>query len=324
MVDRRKVLLLGCAGLLLAPLALCAQTAAPRICVLTPGLTFEPALGGLKEGLDRFGFKSDRELTFVVQDSKGASADLAEPAKKLIDAHAQLIFAVTTAHAVEAKQVAGDLPIVFVWVSDPVRAGLIPNYGNAKTNVTGVMSYAVPLSGKRMEMLKDLAPATKKVLTLVAPKEAIALESLKLAEQSAEKLRLEVLRRDVTSRDEIERALSGVSKNHVDAIYHVPSVLVSAHVDLLIKKAKEERLPMVTHEAAMAERSALLSFGPDFHHSGVQAARLAVKILKGVKPSEIPVETPDKLMLVVNRTTAKIMGAKVSGKALVDADRMVD
>lgn len=301
-----------------------AQPLPQRIGVLTPGLTFEPALQGLREGLERLGLRPDKELSFTVQDTKGAGAELAEPAKKVLESAPHVLFAVTTAHAVAAKQLAGELPIVFVWVSDPVKSGLITGYGNSKSNVTGIMSYAVPLSGKRLEILKELAPAAKRILALVAPKEAISLESFKLVEQSAEKLRLEIVRREVSTKEDIEKVLAALPRGAIDAIYHVPSILVSSQVELLIKRSKEEKLPLMAHEAAMAERGALFTFGADFHQSGVQAARLVAKILKGSKPSEIPAETPDKLMLVVNRATAKLMGAKISREAITRADRIVE
>ncbi|MBM4297425.1 MAG: hypothetical protein FJ143_06755, partial [Deltaproteobacteria bacterium] len=195
---------------------------------------------------------------------------------------------------------------------------------NSKSNVTGVMSYVVGLSGKRLELLKELAPGTKRVLALVAPKDGIALDSLKVAEQSAEKLHIEIVRREVSSREEIEKALTATPRGAVDAIYHIPSVPVSAQIDLLIKKSKDEKLPMMAHETTIAERGAAFTFGADFHKSGVQSARLVAKLLKGGKPSEIPAETPDKLLLVVNRTTAKLLGAKISRGALANADRVVD
>lgn len=263
-------------------------------------------------------------MSFTIQDTKGASVDLAEPVKRVLESGPQVLYAVTTTHAVAAKQLAGDLPIVFVWVSDPVKSGLITGYGNSKSNVTGIMSYAVPLSGKRLEILKELAPSVKRVLALVATKEAISLESLKLVENSAEKLRLEIVRRDVSTRDDIEKVIAALPRGAIDAIYHVPSVLVSAHVDLLIKRSKEEKLPLIAHESAMAERGALFTFGADFHQSGFQAARLVGKILKGSKPSEIPAETPNKLVLVVNRATARLMGSKISREAIANADRIVE
>ena len=304
------------------PVYVIAQT--HRIGVLTPGLTFEPALDGLKEGLERLGFRPDKELSFAVQDTKGSNSDLAEPIKKILEFRPSVLFAVTTAHAVAVKQLAGELPIVFVWVSDPVKSGLTTGYGNSKSNATGIMSHSVLLSGKRLEVLKELVPGVKRILALVAAKDGISLDSLKLVESSAEKLRIEIVRREVSSREDIEKALAALPRGAVDAIYHVPSVLASTHIDMLIKKSKQEKLPMITHETTMAERGALFSYGADFHQSGLQSARLLAKILKGGKPSEIPTEAPDKLVLVINQTTAKLLGSRISREAMSRVDRIVE
>jgi putative ABC transport system substrate-binding protein len=142
-------------------------------------------------------------------------------------------------------------------------------------------------------------------------------------QETAKKLGIQIVRRDVSTEEEIKRALQETPKGSVDAIYHVPSTFVGSHIGLLIEKAKQDKLPLVAHEESIVEKGALLSFGPDFRSVGIQSARLLTKVIKGEKPSHIPAETPEKLFLVVNVNTAKMIGLKVSRDVLDRADRLV-
>lgn len=295
-----------------------------RIGVLTPGGIFDPAFVGLKEGLAYNGYKQEENVTFIVEDTKGAVSGLIDHAQRLVEAKPDVIFTVTTALSVATRKVTNKVPVVFAWVSDPVASGLIAGYSSSRNNLTGVTSHAGPLSGKRLEILKEIVPGIKQVLALVSPKEAIARDALRYLEEAAKKLHVKVISRDVMNRKDLERVVAGTPRGSVDAIYHVPSTLVGSHIELLIGKAKEDQLALVTHEAFMAERGALLSYGPDARLSGTQAARLVAKILRGEKPSDIPSETPDKLLLVLNMNTAKAIGLKTPRKIVGRVDRVVE
>jgi putative ABC transport system substrate-binding protein len=172
--------------------------------------------------------------------------------------------------------------------------------------------------------LQEVAPAIKRVLAIVAAQESIAESAFQLLDETAKKLEIQVLRRDVTTREEIEQVLREIPAGVVDAIYHVPSSLVGAHIDLLIQKAKQEKLPLIVHEDSMVNKGALVSYGADFRLQGRQAARLVAKILKGTNPADIPIQTPDKLILAVNLSTAQAIGLTLPLNVLERADRMVE
>jgi putative ABC transport system substrate-binding protein len=110
----------------------------------------------------------------------------------------------------------------------------------------------------------------------------------------------------------------------VDAIYHVPSSLVGTQIALLIHKAEAERIPLAVHEPSMVEQGALVSYGADFRLLGIQAAKLGAKILKGAKPSALPIQTPEKFLLIVNLTTAKAIGLDIPRSVLERTDRIVE
>ncbi|HEY7495857.1 MAG TPA: ABC transporter substrate-binding protein, partial [Candidatus Tectomicrobia bacterium] len=215
-------------------------------------------------------------------------------------------------------------PIVFAFVADPLRSGLIASYASSQNNVTGISSYGGPLSGKRLEILQEIAPGIKRLLVLVAVQESAATTSFQFLAETAPKLGIELLRHDVRSREEIVQTLQAVPRGAVDAIYFVPSNLVGAHIGLLIHKAKEDRVPLAVTEYSMVEQGALVSYGADTRLLGVQAARLMVKILKGARPSELPIQTPEQLLLTINLSTAKAIGLDIPPSILERTERIVE
>ncbi len=294
-----------------------------RVAVLTPGLTFDPVLHGVQDGLARMGYVEGKNVTYLIDDTKGDTADLLPRAEKLLASKPDVLFAVTTVHAIAAKRATRTIPIVFGWVGDPIQAGLIASYASSRNNVTGISTGSDSLSGKRLEALLEVAPKAKRLLAIVASKENVAQSSFRFAEEAAKKFRVTLVRRDVTSEEGIKNALRETPKGSVDAIYHIPSTLVGTYIDLLIEKAKADKIPMVAHEESIATRGALLSYGPDFRSVGAQAARLLAKVLKGEKPRNIPSEVPEKLMLVINTKTAKAINLKIPRNTMERADRLM-
>jgi putative ABC transport system substrate-binding protein len=295
-----------------------------RVAILLPRLAFNPTLEGLREGLTQLGYQEGKNLTFIVEDAQGEVASLANRAARLVEAKPDVIFAITTAPALAAKQATATLPIVFTLVADPLQSGLIASYASSQNNITGITSYAGPLSGKRLEVLQEIAPGIKRVLVLVASQEQVAEVGFQFLAAAAPKLGIELLRYDVRSKEEIAQTLQAVPQGAVDAIYHIPSSLVGTHIALLIDKAKENRLPLCVADRPMVEQGALVSYGADMRLLGMQGAKLVAKILKGAKPSEIPVQMPEQLPLAINLTTAKDIGLDIPQSILERTERIVE
>ena len=133
-----------------------------------------------------------------------------------------------------------------------------------------------------------------------------------------------LIRRNVASRDDIIRELSAMPRGAFDAIYHVPSTLVSAHLNLLIQRARQDRVALMAHEDDFVAAGALASYGADYRRMGGQTARVVDKVLSGVAPAEIPIQVPEKLFLAVNLATAKAIGVKPPLTILERADRIVE
>ena len=295
-----------------------------RIGVLTPGGDFATVLEGLRQGLAQLGYVEGKQVSFIVEDTKMEALDPVQAAMRLIAAKPDMLVTVATSHTAAAKQVAGSVPIVFAVLTDPVQLGFVASYVSSKNNLTGVSNSVAPLSGKRLEVLKQIVPGMKRGLAIVAIKESIAQKSFQFLAESAKRFDVQLIRRDVTSRDELEKVLLDTPKGSVDAIIHVPAILLRNHITLLVEKAKKDKLPFGVHTEELVKKGALVSYGEDNRMIGMQAARLVVKVLKGIPPSEIPIETPEHPVLVVNRTTAKTIGLKIPRAFLEQVDRIVD
>ncbi len=312
---------------LAAPSIVRGQSTHARVAVLTPGLTLRAVLEGLQEGLAGLGYIKDRNLTFMVEDTKGNSADfsdLAAGAARLLSAKPDVFFAVSTAHAQAAKQATSTVPIVFAWVGDPIQAGLIAHYPYSKTNLTGVAAIGDSLTGKRLEVLLEAVPKANRLLTIVSSKESVSVSSFRSLEEAAKKFKVNLIRRAADNEDDVRKALEETPKGSMDAIFHLPSTLVRSRIDLLIQKAKRDRIPLAVHEDALVDRGAVISYGPNSRLIGLQAATLVYKALKGSRPGEIMVENPDRLFLAINRSAAKEIGLNIPREILERADRLVD
>ena len=314
------------AAAMIYPLAavLNAQSPAATVGVLTPGLTYEPAFTGLRDGLEKLGYRGNRAIRFIVEDTKGGLDKLSECASRLVSAGPDALFAVATAPAMAAKQATKTIPIVFAIVGDPVQTGLVAGFGSSKNNVTGVVTFGAQLMAKRLEMLKEIAPQTKTVLAIVAVKEPIGMVSLKFLEEGAKKLGLKIIRKNVAHKEEFEQLLREKWAGTADAVFSVPSVLVASMMAAIVEKTKKERLPLIALDATHTQMGALASYSGDFRDFGIQGAKLLAKVLNGAKPADIPIETPDRLLLTINITTAKDIGISIPRKVLSRADRLVE
>ncbi len=303
--------------------ATAAQPAPANIAVLTPGLNYDSVLVGLREGLAKVGYLEGRNLTLTIEDTKGETVNLDGRVAKLLDTKPDVFFAVATANSIAAKQATSTVPIVFTVVGDPVHAQLAASFASSRNNVTGVSSHSTLLTAKRLELLKDLAPKVKSVLVIVSINEASAKMGLPYLDEPAKKMAFRLVRRDIGSTDEFEKLLAE-KWTGIDGVFPMPSVFVGKSMQALVAKAHKERLPMVVSEESWVKAGALASYGTDFRLIGAQSARLVVKVLKGSKPAEIPIATPDQLVLTLNQSSAKAIGLKLPEKILERADRFFD
>lgn len=217
---------------------LLAQTRLARVAIFTLARTLTTVHEGLEDGLAQRGYKQGENITYIVEDTNGSSSNLASRIPTLLAAKPDVIFAVSTVHALVAKRATSTVPIVCAWVADPVKAGLVTDYSDVKSNLTGVAAIGDSLTGKRLEVLLEVAPKIKRLLVVVATTEGVALSAVRSLENIAGKLGVKLVRRDVTTAAEIKRAIHETPPGSVDAIFYIPSTLARVNIDLLVKKAR--------------------------------------------------------------------------------------
>ena len=183
--------------------------------------------------------------------------------------------------------------------------------------VTGVDNLNAELSGKRIELLKELVPSIHKILVLYYAKIPPSRIGAEQARQVASKYGLEVDALAVNSREEVMQVMTNLRIGDVDAMLTVPTAPIdNALIDIILPNLERLHIPLMTHSRPLAEIGALASYGANFYDMGVQSARLADKILKGIKPSSIPFETPKQFVYTVNQDVVKSLDLKLNDISL--------
>jgi putative ABC transport system substrate-binding protein len=276
-----------------------------------------PTVEGLKAGLKELGFVDGRDVTFDIRFTEGRLDTMAAAAEALVKAEVDLIFTSQEAATNAAKDATESVPIVFTLVGDPVGASIVTKLGQPGGNVTGVSSLQTELVAKRLEVLKTLAPAVRRVWLVYYSVDLGTTPLVTKALEAAQRLNLEVLPKGVLDADELNRVLREVRRG--DAVL-APE---GSNPDLtiaIIERSLALRAPAVFGTALWIGYGGLISYGPDYYAQGVQAAALVAKILRGARPQDLPVEGAEKIDLAVNLKTADLLGLTVPRKILLRAD----
>ena len=276
-----------------------------------------PTVEGLKAGLRELGFVDGRDVTFDIRFTEGKLDTMAAAAEALVKAGVDLIFTSQEAATNAAKDATESVPIVFTLVGDPVGASIVTKLGQPGGNVTGVSSLQTELVAKRLEVLKTLAPAVRRVWLVYYSVDLGTTPMVTRALEAAQRLNLEVLPKGVLDADELKRVLREVRRG--DAVL-APE---GSNPDLtiaIIEQSLALRVPAVFGTALWIGYGGLISYGPDYYAQGIQAAALVAKILRGARPQDLPVEGAEKIDLAVNLKTADLLGLTVPRKILLRAD----
>jgi putative ABC transport system substrate-binding protein len=309
------------AGLLLAASCALAQGSVRmyRIGVLNEALAANhPAVTGLKAGLRELGLAEGRDVTFEIRFTEGDRAAARDGALAYAKAGVDLIFTSNDEPTRQAMAATATIPIVFTLVGDPVAAGIVKTAASSG-NVTGIASRTPELAAKRLELLRTLAPATRKVWAIYDVQDRVSAAGVANASAAAAQLDLRLLTRPVETREELARALKEIRSG--DAIL-APD---GGRLDIpgaLLDLSLASRIPAVFPAAFYVGYGGLASYGADYYAEGFQAAHLVARILRGARPQELPVEGADKLDVAVNLKTAQQLGLTVPRKILLRADTL--
>ena len=296
----------------------------PRIGFLDPGNRdsglYGPFLGGMKE----LGYVERKNFAIEARFANGALERLPGLAKELADLKPDVILAQSTpgVRAVIATQTTA--PIVMVAVGDPVGSGFVASLGRPGGNVTGMSILTSDVSPKLLEMLKTLIPKLARVAVLVNPANANSTVSLKNIQSAAQKMGLKILPVEAPVVGEIENAFAAIARQRPGAIVIPGDPLFRLNARQIAALALRYKLPLACTNIEIAEAGGLLSYGASLVDSYRRAATYVDKILKGAKPSDLPVEQSAKFELVINGKTAKALGIKIPQSLLITAEKVIE
>jgi len=276
-----------------------------------------PTVEGLKAGLKELGVEDGRDVTFDIRFTEGKLDAMPAAASDLVKTGVNLIFTSQEAATQAAKDATKSVPIVFTLVGDPVAAGIVGKLAQPGGNVTGVSSLQTELVAKRLEVLKTLAPAVRRVWLIYYGVDLSTAPMIRKALEAAQRMKVEVVPKGVLDTDELRRVLREVRRD--DAVL-APE---GSNPDLaiaIIEQSLALRVPAVFGTALWVGYGGLMSYGPDYYAQGVQAAGLVAKIWRGARPQDLPVEGAEKIDLAVNLKTADLLGLVVPRKILLRAD----
>ena len=273
--------------------------------------------------LRELGWIESRTITIEYRWAEGRAERFAELALEFVRLKVDVIVTAGTAPALAAKQTTSIIPIVFPLAGDPVGNGLVTSLSRPGGNITGLSLQTTDIGIKRLELLREVVPSLGRLAILANVGNAAAALEMNEVQESAQRLGLQVTTLGVRRAEEIVTAFEGLS-NRAEALIVCGDPLVTNNRVRIITLALGARLPTMHGSREHVEAGGLMSYGPNFLDLFRRSADYVDKILRGAKPSELPVEQPTRIDLAVNLITAKVLGLKVPPTLLARADEVIE
>ena len=328
--SRRSVVSKSVFGIALcAPLfALCASVHAQqpkisRIGVLVPGEAWYEVIEGLRVGLKQLGLEEGKQITLAIREWQGDAKAAEAAAKNFEQEKVSLIYATSTNSTIAARRVTTEIPIVFCAGTDPVVLGLVDSFAKPGGRLTGMYWPATDLTAKRLEILKEMVPKLRRVVTFYDPRRPTAIESSKLAREAGQKMGIQLIERHIATAEELQAAVRALKIGEVDAYLAVSDAIASTQAQVIIDAARIKKLPTMLDFLSHVTKGGLVGYAVSFREMGRLSAKYVQRILTGVKPQDLPVEGIDKIELVINLKTAKQIGLVIPPNVLARADRVI-
>ena len=319
----RRVFVVTCllpAVLLLAVSFAAAQQTAkiPRVGILFIGGRDQPHLESFKQGMRENGYLENKNVFFEYRYAEGKYDRLPDLAADLVQKKVDVIVTTASISAQAVRKVTSTVPIVLT-SGGVLERGLAESLAKPGGNITGLTVLATDLSGKRVELLKEAFPKSRRVATLWSK---VGL-GFKETQDAAKALSVPLLPFELRQADDIDKAFAEMSKAHVDALLVVLSPLVTLHSKRIAELALKHRLPGMYPTRQFAEEGGIAAYGPLISDLYRRSATYVDKILKGAKPGDLPVEQPRKFELVINLKAAKQIGLTIPPSLLARADNVI-
>jgi len=314
--------LLVSSGLLTGGLGAAERAKPVKIGALTDSWGPTPGMLGLRDGLEKLGYREDKDFVIGVRFTQGDIATLPAAARELVQRGVDILFTSNPASAKAAQAATKEIPIVFYNAGDPIGLGLIQSFARPGGNITGVTDLDLELDTKRLEVLKQMIPGLKRVLFSYDPSDAFVVAQAKNYRDTARQLDIILIEKPVRTQEEARATFASIRRSEVHGIV-VPRSLSFNIPGFALEATSQRRIPTMFFTIWYVENGGLASYGSNYHESGRMAARLVDKIIKGVKPSEIPVEVNHHIEFVVNLKVAKASGIQIAPEVLSRANRVI-
>ena len=314
-------------ALLVAPIAPGAQpprTARVGILASSTEANFAPSIKVFREALQATGWIEGRNLTLDVLYPGEHYARLPDLAAELVKRKVDVIASMGTPATLAAKRATTTIPIVMESLSDALGTGLVANLARPGGNVTGVSGFSPLLSGKRLDLIREMLPRADRVAVLTNHGNLATAPVVRATESAARQLRLKLYIVDVQQPAELGLAFDTMTRERSDALVLVSDPLLFSQRQRIVDLAARHRLPAVYETRLFPAIGGLLSYGPLAQERFQRMAMYVDRILRGAQPGDLPVEQPTTFEFVINLKTAKALGLTIPPSLLARADQIIE
>ena len=274
-----------------------------------------------RQGLRDLGYVEGNNIAIEYRFAEGKPERLPDLATELIRLNVDVIFTINTPASQAVKNATKTIPIVFTWVADPIA--LVASLARPRGNITGLSSVSADLSGKRLELLKETLPRVSRVGILWHSANPTATRIFKDMEDASPHVGIRVHPLEIRGSDDLQKAFVVAAKERLGALIVIEEAVMASYRTRILDLAAKHRLPTASFYKEFAEAGGLLTYGADFPDLFRRAATYVDKILKGAKPTDLPVEQPIKFEFIINLKAAKQIGLTIPPNVLARADKVI-
>ena len=280
-------------------------------------------VGPFRAGLRDHGYVEGRDVRLEYRWLEGQYDRLPAVIGELLDLKVDVIVTAGTPAILALKKATSSVPLVMVAVGDPVGTGVVPSLNHPGGNITGLTSISTEMDGKRLELLREIIPGVSHVAVLWNAASPLQVLAEKQTQAAAQVLRMKMLSLGVRTRTDIDEAFTVIVKERPGALLVLADRLFLHHRAHIMDFASQHRLPGVHAYRELVEAGGLMSFGPSYADMHRRAAYFVDKILKGVKPADLPVERPPTFEMVINLKAARALGLTIPQSVLLRATEVI-
>jgi putative ABC transport system substrate-binding protein len=284
----------------------------------------QPAITAFRQALQQLGWSDGHNIRIDIRWGENDVDRDRKYAAELAALTPDAILAAGTLAVTALQRVTRAVPIVFVRVADPIGAGVVDNLARPSGNVTGFMNYEYSLSGKWLEVLKQIEPRLTHAAVVRDAANPAGIAQFGAIRMTASSLGVDVSPIDIRDAGDIEHAIADLARSPNAGLVVTPSAGSSVHIAQIVSLAARYKLPAVYSDRYVAARGGLISYGPEGIDQFRHAADYVDRILKGTKPAGLPVQAPTKYELVINLKTAKTLGLTIPQPLLASADEVIE